>query len=60
MGGHWQEFHPDARMNWSYSSDMMNESNANLEYVNDMCPMQYIAYMLVTCFGQDEQNASEK
>jgi hypothetical protein len=33
MHGDWQEFRWNAWMNWVYSSDTINESNANLEYI---------------------------
>jgi hypothetical protein len=36
MRGHWQDFCWDAWMNWVYSSDTINESNANLEFMGQL------------------------
>jgi hypothetical protein len=60
MRRHWHEFRLDARMNWLYSSDTMNESNANVEYMSQwyVSDEKHRIYVLVTYIVQDEQNAS--
>jgi len=49
MRGHWQEFRWDAWMNWVYSSDTVNESNANLEYMGQLHVSDAMHRIYVTC-----------